>query len=129
MNKVAVYGRLLGFLRPYWPRVLIAYSGMLLATLFNLFVPQVIKRAIDDGLTAGNARALFVAGAIILGIAVMRAVAAFGQQYYGEWLTYRVAYDLRTQFYDAVQNLPFSFHDKAVLPATLRKQSALSGWV
>ena len=43
----------------------------------------------------------------------MRAIAAFGQQYYGEWLTYRVAYDLRTQFYGAVQNLPFSFHDRA----------------
>ncbi|MCP4361519.1 MAG: ABC transporter ATP-binding protein [Chloroflexi bacterium] len=113
MNKVAVYGRLLAYLQPYSSRVIVGYTAMLLATLFNLLVPQVIKKAIDDGLAAGNAKALFVAGGIILGIAFLRAIAAFFQQYYGEWLTYRVAYDLRTQFYAAVQHLPFSFHDRA----------------
>lgn len=111
MDKSAVYKRLLGYLRPYAPRVFIAYLAMLVATLLNLMVPQVIKRAIDDGLAADDPAALFIAGAIILGIAIVRAVVAFLQQYYGEWLTYRVAYDLRTQFYNAVQNLPFSFHD------------------
>lgn len=112
MNKMDVYRRLLGYLRPYWPRLLIAYVSMFVATLFNLFVPQVIKQAIDEGLAGGEARALFVAGGVILLIALFRGLAGFGQQYYGEWLTHRVAYDLRTQFYKAVQSLPFSFHDR-----------------
>ncbi|MCB0129385.1 MAG: ABC transporter ATP-binding protein, partial [Caldilineaceae bacterium] len=33
--------------------------------------------------------------------------------YFGEWLTHRVAYDLRNDFYNAVQRLPFAFHDQA----------------
>jgi ATP-binding cassette subfamily B protein len=85
---------------------------MLLVVLFNLVVPQLIKFAIDVGLADGRAIALFAAGGLILLIAVVRGAAAFGQRYYGEWLTHRVAYDLRNEFYNAVQHLPFSFHDR-----------------
>ena len=82
-------------------------------TLLNLLVPKVIANAIDQGLASGQATALYVAAAIILAIALVRALAGFGQRYFGEWLTYRVAYDLRNEFYDSVQQLPFAFHDKA----------------
>lgn len=108
------YRRLLGYLKPYWKQVVIAYAATLLTTLFNLVVPQIIKDAIDNGLASGRASALFVAGGLILGIAVIRGAAGFAQRYYGEWLSYRVAYDLRNQFYDSVQNLPFAFHDRSL---------------
>jgi ATP-binding cassette, subfamily B, multidrug efflux pump len=75
-------------------------------------VPQIIKDAIDNGIATGQASALFAAGGLILGLALIRGVAGFGQRYYGEWLTHRVAYDFRNDFYNAVQGLPFSFHDR-----------------
>ena len=105
--------RLLGYLTGYRKELALAYGGMLFATGLNLLVPQVIKRAIDSGLEAGNAQALFVAGAIILGLAVVRVTAAFTNRFFGEWLTHRFSYDIRTDFYRAVQTLPFSFHDSA----------------
>ncbi|MCO5247273.1 MAG: ABC transporter ATP-binding protein/permease, partial [Anaerolineae bacterium] len=108
-----VYRRLIGYLRPYSSQVTIGYTAMIGASLLNLFVPQIIKAAIDRGLAARDAMMLVYAALLILGIAVVRAIAAFGQRYFGEWLTYRVAYDLRNEFYDSVQQLPFSFHDKA----------------
>ena len=114
MKEDAVYRRLLGYLKPYWKQLVIAYFSMLFATLLNLFVPQIIKDAIDNGLAAGDPRALFVAGGIILGIAVVRGAAGFGQLYFGEWLTHRVSYDLRNHFYNSVQALPFSFHDRTL---------------
>ena len=43
----------------------------------------------------------------------MRAIAGFCELFFGEWLTHRVAYDLRNQYYDRVQNLPFAFHDQS----------------
>ncbi|HRX02544.1 MAG: ABC transporter ATP-binding protein [Anaerolineae bacterium] len=113
MKRLNIYGRLIAYLKPYWRQAVLAYAAMFFATLLNLFVPLVIARAIDQGLESGQATALFVAAAIILGIALVRALASFGQRYFGEWLTYRVAYDLRNEFYDSVQQLPFSFHDKA----------------
>jgi ATP-binding cassette subfamily B protein len=114
MKENAVYGRLLGYLKPYGKQLFIAYFSMVFATLLNLFVPQIIKDAIDNGLTAGESRALFVAGGVILAIAVVRGIAGFGQLYFGEWLTHRVSYDLRNHFYNSVQALPFSFHDRTL---------------
>ena len=108
-----IYWRMLRYLQPYWRQVVIAYVSMALATLVNLFVPQIIANAIDEGVATRNANVLFWAGGLILGIAVVRGIVSFGQRYYGEWLSHRVAYDLRNHFYSSVQNLPFAFHDQA----------------
>ncbi len=56
---------------------------------------------------------LYKVGGIISAIAFVRDIAAFGQRFYGEWLTFRVAYDLRNHFYSSVQHFPFSFHDRS----------------
>jgi len=86
---------------------------MFLSTGLNLIVPQIIAWAIDYGLSEGRASTLVAAGAIIMGIALVRGVLGFAQRYYGEWLTHRVAYDLRNDFYNAVQYQPFAFHDQS----------------
>lgn len=109
--QAGVYRRLFRYLLPYKRELALGYVSMLFATLLNLFVPQIIKDAIDNGLAQGNAWALFLAGFVILGIAVVRGVAGFGQRYYGEWLSHRMGYDLRNDFYNSVQYQPFAFHD------------------
>lgn len=103
--------RLLGYLRPYPKEVIFAYTSVGLGTLLSLIVPQIIAYAIDLGLEEGQASTLFLAGGIIMVIAVVRGILGFGQRYYGEWLTHRVSYDLRNDFYDSVQHQPFAFHD------------------
>ena len=105
--------RLLGYLRPYWQQTVVAYLSMGLATLINLFVPQIIAEAIDSGLAQRKAQLLFYAGGVFLAIAVGRGLVSFGQRFYGEWLSNRIAYDLRNQFYRRLQQLPFAFHDRA----------------
>ena len=112
-ERLGVYQRLAGYLRPYWRQMTLAYGAMLLATLLNLIVPQVVKQAIDNGITSGRASALLWAAATILIIAVVRGLMGFAQRYYGEWLSNRVGYDLRNHFYQRLQDLPFAFHDKA----------------
>ena len=108
-----VYRRLIGYLRPYWKQAAFAYVSVLFASLLNLYIPQILKDAIDQGIVGQRAGALFAAAGWILGIAVVRGIAAYGQRYYGEWLTHRVAYDLRNQFYNSTQRLPFAFHDRS----------------
>lgn len=112
-GRFAVYRRLFAYLRPYGGQVLLTYAAMLGATLLNLFVPQVIKAAIDQGVTQRDPWVLFGAAALILGIAVVRGVAGFLQRFWGEWLTHRIAYDLRNDYYIALQRLPFSFYDRS----------------
>ena len=108
-----VYLRLFGYLLRYKPQLLFGYAAMLVASLMNLLVPQVVKSAIDRGLAAGNVSALIVSAGLILGIAAIRGFMAFGQRYCGEWLTHRVAYDLRNDFFNAIQLATMSFHDRS----------------
>lgn len=112
-GRLSIYRRLLGYVRPHWRQALMAYVAMILATLLSLAVPQIVKRAIDQGLTQGSASMLFWAGGLIMAIAVGRGAVAFVRIFYGEWLTHRVALDLRNHFYESVQSLPFAFHDRA----------------
>lgn len=112
-TRFGVYRRLLGYLRPHWPYVVVAYAAMMAATLINLFIPQIIKQAIDRGLAEGRAMPLFIAAVLILVIAVVRGLVSFSQRYFGNWLTHRVAYDLRNAFYISAEYLPFAFHDRA----------------
>lgn len=112
-DRRSVYWRLFVYLRPYWKEMSIAYVSVLFASLLNLFIPQFLKTAIDEGIASGQSAALFRAAGFILIVSVVRGLAAFGQRYYGQWLTHRIAYDLRNRFYASVQRLPFAFHDKS----------------
>lgn len=112
-GRLTIYRRLLGYLQPHWRNVLLAYAAMIAATGMNLVVPQIIKQAIDRGLAEGTASTLFWAAGVIMALAFARALVAFVRIYFGEWLTHRVAYDLRNHFYASLQGLPFAFHDRA----------------
>lgn len=111
-HQRGVYRRLLGFIKPYWRQAAIGYSSMIVVTVLNLLIPMAIKFAIDIGLASGEVRALIVASAVIVAIGLVKGIAGLGQRYYGEWLTHRVAYDLRNQFFDRTQRLSFTFHNK-----------------
>ena len=55
---------------------------------------------------------MFTLALVIIGTSVVRGVFSFGQMYLGEALAQTVAYDVRNAFYDHVQHLSFSFHDR-----------------
>ena len=112
MPRFTVYRRLLAYLKPYWWQVLLAYSATFVAVLLNLYIPQLIKNAIDEGIVAGQMTAVWRATILILIVALLRAIVSFAELFGGEWLTFRFSYDFRNDFYNAVQYLPFAFHDK-----------------
>lgn len=105
--------RLLSYLKPYWQRTVLAYVCLLVTTTMSLLVPWIIKEVLDRGLATGDVQFMAVAGAGIVAIALFKSAFSFGQQYLNEWLSQRVAYDLRNQLYDHIQRLSFAFHDTA----------------
>src|SRR5438876_5277615 len=114
--------RLLSFLRPYWRRVLVATICVLAAGASILAVPQLIRWGIDYGLNiqqvdgkpvaTGEERLLIVAALGVVGFAVLRGVFAYGQTYLAEWISQRVAYDLRNGIYERLQRLSYAYHDQ-----------------
>ncbi len=105
--------RIIGYLSHYQKQTFLVYFCLAAVTGFNLLVPWLIKEVIDQGLSRGDRSFLVNAGLFIFLLALVRGVFGFGLRYLTEWLSQRVAYDLRNQLYDKYQRLSFAFHDKA----------------
>jgi ATP-binding cassette, subfamily B, multidrug efflux pump len=103
--------RLRPFLRAYWWQILLSLIFLLCLTGLSLVIPAIIRQVIDVGLSQGDVTLLIQAAAIILVIGIIRAILIYFQRYLSEWVAQHIAYDLRNQLYDHIQNLPFSFHD------------------
>ncbi len=117
--------RLLGFLRPYNSRLVLAALCVFGAATFVLIQPKLIGWAVQIGVQREDERGLlFVAAAAVLVSAVMRGLFSFGQSYVGEWLSQHVAYDIRNAIYDRLQRLSYAYHDKASIGEVMSRATA-----
>jgi ATP-binding cassette, subfamily B, multidrug efflux pump len=114
--------RLLRFLRPYWRRAALATLCVFAASASILAMPLLVRWGIDYGLdiqrvdgqpvATGQESRLVIAALGVIGFAVLRGAFAYGQTYLGEWISQRVAYDLRNRIYDRLQRLSYAYHDQ-----------------
>lgn len=105
--------RVLQNLQTYWLIVTGAVISLLLLTVTNAITPQLFLLAIDRGITQKNLQVvLYSAGAMVL-VALGRGLFNFGQSFWAEKASQGVAYDLRNKIFDKIENLSFSYHDRA----------------
>ena len=114
----------------YKERLALVYVSVAGVTAFALVIPSLLGNAIDavlpqDGVVSPDASGeLLIIALAILAVSVLRGIFAFGQQYLGEAIGQRVAYDLRNDFYDHLQRLSFAFHDKEQTGNLMSKATA-----
>ncbi len=78
----------------------------------DLFLPQVIARAIDEGLIAGDRLRLAALVAVAAGLIALRGGAFFLTRMTMRVYETRVAYRMRSDLYAHLQRLPFSYYDR-----------------
>jgi ATP-binding cassette subfamily B multidrug efflux pump len=100
------------FLRPYKERVFITILSLICLTGIELTFPAIIRQVIDRGLAGSETIILIQAAIFILFLGLLRAFLSYIQRYIAEWISHRVAYDLRNRLYNHIQHLPFSYHDR-----------------
>jgi ATP-binding cassette subfamily B protein len=92
-----------------------------LAANFQLLIPQYLGAAVDhaQALLADSAAgrdaaqaALYSTALILLGAGVLRGVFTMFQNYLGESLGHTIGYELRLAYFEKLQRLSFSFHDR-----------------
>jgi hypothetical protein len=102
-------------------RLAIAVAATLGGAAFQLLIPQLLGDAVDSALGLLDAasaspeaarEALFLAAILLLGASVLRGLFTLVHNYAGESIGHHLAYDLRLAFYDKLQQLSFSFHDR-----------------
>ena len=103
--------RLLRYALKYKSRLVLAYASTIGVTAFALAIPYVLGKGVDKVLESLVLSELYPYALLIFALSVGRGIAAYGQQYLGESLGQRVAYDMRNAYYEKLQRLSFAFHD------------------
>ena len=93
----------------------------IVAANFQLLIPRYLGDAVDHaqgllahaatGRTAAEA-ALWTTALLVLGAGIARGLFTMFQNYLGESLGHRIGYELRLAYFDKLQRLSFSYHDR-----------------
>ena len=104
------------------------------AAVASLLVPRLFGHAVDQvthlltavshakaahtsaaqlaAMTATAEHALWVSGAIVVAVTLVQGILTGLSQFQAEWVSQKVAYQLRLDFFRQLQRLSFGFHDK-----------------
>jgi ATP-binding cassette subfamily B protein len=106
-----VVRRILPYLAEYKLQAVTAVACMVLSALASFFQPLLIGLTVQAGINH-DTRRLFTILGVMLGLAVVQWLAAYGQQRTTAWMGNRILMKLRTQMYDHMQGLSLSFYDE-----------------
>ena len=106
--------RILRYIRPYWPLVILSLLLSALTVGLTLYVPILTGRGVDS--IIGKDQVDFTGLlAVITGILISVAVTAVAQwimNHINNKITYRVVRNLRVQAFDHLEELPLSYVDR-----------------
>jgi ATP-binding cassette subfamily B protein len=104
---------MMGYLKPYRGWALLAFIGVLGSNALQIVIPVVLRDVIDIGIDRADSDYMLAAGALVVGLGVLRGITGFIFRYYGERLSHYIAYDIRNAVYNKVQNQSFTYHDNS----------------
>ncbi len=99
-------------LRGFWHYIAGVYILMACITLLALLTPQVIRWAIDHGMSERDLRTLWMGCLALLALTATKGVLSFFQGRWSEMASQGVAYELRNALYQTLASLSFSYHDR-----------------
>ncbi len=111
MTSRALYGRLLGYVRPHWAAFLVAMVCMGLSSLAEPVFPAMMKYMLDDGFAQQSGEwGWLIYPLIVVGIFVARAVFGFIGEYVMSWVANNVVAELREAMFARMVNLPLRYY-------------------
>lgn len=106
------YLRLLAFVRPYIPRLILAVICIMMAASANLYIPWILKEVIDKVLADKDLLTLnIIAGGIVV-VFLLRGIFFYGQTYLMSYIGQRIIIDIRSAVYRHFQRLSLSYYEK-----------------
>ena len=116
-----VIRRMLVYLRPYAWQMAGAFLLMLVQTGMTLLIPYLLKIAIDQDITSGDAQGLLRTALLIAVAYTMLFLATSGQGFLLSWVGQKVLATLRLQLFRHLQALPIGFHDTHIVGVTVSR--------
>jgi ATP-binding cassette subfamily B protein len=96
-------------------RVALAFAASLFAALASLSLPRLLGHAVQEVQRQGAVGArhdLLITGLLAILATALRGTFTATANYQAEWVSQKVAYAYRLEFFQKLQRLSFGFHDK-----------------
>ncbi|HSB41939.1 MAG TPA: ABC transporter ATP-binding protein [Methylomirabilota bacterium] len=107
--RYRLLGRLLPYLRPYWPVLALGGLLALLVSGAEAFIAWLVKPAMDEIFLKRDVAMLRVIPLALLGAYAAKGLGRFGQSYLMASVGERVIARLRRELYTHIQSMPLSF--------------------
>ncbi|WP_203136172.1 ABC transporter ATP-binding protein [Microbacterium sp. JZ31] len=104
--------RLLEFARPVLPRLGLGALTALAAAVISLMIPIVLEWLVGGPISTGETSAVVWGAVAVLGLALLEALMVYLRRWFVLGPATLVEYDIRRSFYNRLQHLPVSFHDR-----------------
>ncbi len=104
--------RLLGYLRPYWASVLVAFVAIIAGAAAALAQPYLMKVAIDQHIATGDLPGLDRLAGLFVGVLVIAFAAEYIQTWTMQLTGQRIMFDMRMAIYAHLQRLDLRFYDR-----------------
>ncbi len=125
--------RLYPFARPVVGRLVLGAVSALVASLLALSIPLVLEVLVQGPIQGGDPAALVWGAGLILVLGLLEALMVWLRRWFVLSPSTRVEYDMRTSFYERLQRLPVSFHDRwqsgQLLSRMMQDISMLRRWL
>jgi len=108
-DDIAIYKRLLAYLRPYWIKLVIATLLMLVISGCQALLALLVKPVLDDIFIAKDAGMLKIIPLAVVGIFLVRGICDYGRYYLMADVSQRVVRNLRYKLYAHLHRLSMNF--------------------
>ena len=105
--------RALAFVRRYRGTAVLAVGAVLLASAADLVSPQLLRQLIDVGIQKQDFSVILRDSVLLVAVAIFGGLASFVQGYLSARVSHGAAFEMRNVIFDKLQDLSFSWHDRA----------------
>lgn len=96
--------RLLRFVKPYWKKSILSLALLLVVVVFDLAIPRLVQRIIDQGILAGNVAEAWNTFLLMMVISVANTLLSIGNNNFSVQVGEGVARDLREAIFLKIQS-------------------------
>jgi ATP-binding cassette subfamily B protein len=100
-------GKVFRYLKPYWRLVLLSIVMLLIVVGFDLLIPRLTQRAIDQGINAGDLQVVISSALFMLGASLLSALFAIINSTASIMASQRFSHDLREALFRKIQHFSF----------------------
>ena len=104
--------QLMRYMRPYRIEIIIGIITVVLPVAMEFLIPRMLQFVIDNGIRQRDMDTIVQGALVMIGAALVSAVAALGQGIVRARLSQGMAFDMRNDLFKHIEALPFSTLDQ-----------------